>query len=135
MRFMNDYDLEYARQRFTRSTVPNRLALVMVVDNLRDWANSHSDGWAYWPKPVRAANRAIELIESRTSRENDEQEREDISDQELTLAVKPIKAFLTRHGASAEDRERILRAAEADVTIHGAPRSVTNNLAFLGDWG
>lgn len=112
---MNEWDLEYARRRFGRGSTPNRLALVLVVDALRFWADAHSDGWAYWPKPVRSAAKAIELIESRTNRENDEQERIDITDAEMFAAVRPIKAFLTRaprYGAtvSREDRERILRA-------------------------
>lgn len=134
-KFMNDYDLDNARLRFTRSSTPNRLALVMVVDLLREWTNSHSDGWAYWPKPVRAAQRAIELIESRTSRENDEQERVDITDAEMVAAVRPIKSFLTRQGVDKRVQEIILRSVTAPVTPHGAPTAITDNLAFLGDWG
>jgi len=119
---MNDYDLDYARSRFTRATKPNRLALVYVVDNLREWANTVSDGWAYWPKPCRAASAAMALIESTTSAANDEQERHDISDAEMLAAVRPIKALLTRcarepHGlypgrpmVTPEERELILRA-------------------------
>jgi hypothetical protein len=112
MQFMNDYDLDYARARFTRAATPNRLALVMVVDHLREWADNHSDGWAYWPKPCRAADKAMTLINSRTSRENDEQERTDITEAEMLAAVRPIKAFLTKHKELVSDREReiILRA-------------------------
>jgi hypothetical protein len=110
---MNDYDLDYARMRFTRANCPNRLALVMVVDLLREWTNRHSDGWAYWPKPVRAAERAIRLIESTTNAANDEQERHDITDEEMLAAVRPIKAFLTRQKVPAETREIILRAVSS----------------------
>lgn len=112
MRYMNDYDLESARRRFTQSSTPNRLGLVLVVSNLAEWADQNSDGWAYWPKPVRAAARAIEHIDSRTYRENQEQEANDISDAEMVAAVRPIKAFLTRQKVSAEKREVILRGAE-----------------------
>ncbi len=110
MRYMNDYDLQTARQRFTRSTTPNRLALVMVVDNLREWADRNSDGWAYWRKPLQAATKAIALIDSYTNEERREQEREDITDAEMLAAVKPIKSFLTREKANERDRELILRA-------------------------
>lgn len=110
MLYMNDYDLQRARSRFTRATTPNRLALAIVVDNLREWADYHSDGWAYWPKPCRAAKAAMLLIESRTNRENDEQEAHDITDAEMFAAVRPIKAFLTREHVTPDDRERILRA-------------------------
>lgn len=107
MRFMNDYDIEQARRRFTGESMPNRLALALIVDHLRDWADYNSDGWAYWPKPVRAAARAMEHIDSTTFRVT-----EDISDAELRAAVRPIKAFLTRQRVSREEREVILRAAE-----------------------
>jgi hypothetical protein len=112
MRFMNDYDLEYARIRFTRSAKPNRLALVMAVDHLREWADTHSDGWAYWPKPCRAAEQAIRLIESTTSEANDEQERVDITEAQMLAAVRPIKAFLTRQKVTSPWRERILRSTQ-----------------------
>jgi predicted protein tyrosine phosphatase len=114
MTHMNDYDLDYAVQRFTRATKPNRLALALVVRNLAEQTNLVSDGWAYWPKPSRAAQRAMALIESTTSRVNDAQEREDITDAEMHAAVRPIKAFLTRHrdAYTAEQRALILRAVE-----------------------
>jgi hypothetical protein len=107
MRYMNDYDLEQARRRFTGLTMPNRLALVMVVDNLREQTDMVSDGWAYWPKPRRAADKAMALIDSSTF-----SVREDITDAEMRAAVRPIKSFLTRHAHvySAEQREIILRA-------------------------
>lgn len=111
-RYMNTYDIEWARARFTRSNTPNRLALTIVVDRLAEWTNNHSDGWAYWAKPRNAADKAMALIESRTSRENDAQEREDITEEEMLAAIRPIKAFLTRHKAIVSDDERdlILRA-------------------------
>lgn len=122
MRFMSDTDLLLAEHRFITANKPNRLALVLVVDHLRKWADSVSDGWHSWPKPCRAAEQAIRLIESTTSRANDEQERTDITEAEMLAAVKPIKAFLTRmakepHGlhprrpmVTPEEREIILRA-------------------------
>jgi len=117
--FMNDYDLEQARRRFTGETMPNRLALTMVVDHLREWTNDHSDGWGYWSKPMYAAGSAMSLIDSSTFRET-----EDITDEQMRVAVRPIKAFLTRQAkvrdsrtgrpmVTAEDREIILRAVTA----------------------
>lgn len=116
MRFMNDWDLRQARSRFTRSgRVPNRLALVLVVDNLREQTNLVSDGWAYWAPPCRAATRAIELIESTAYPEYERRANEDITEQEMLAAVRPIKSFLTRHSHvySAEQRELILRAVQS----------------------
>lgn len=107
--FMNDYDLEQARRRFTGLTMPNRLALVMVVDNLREWTNDHSDGWGYWSKPMYAAGSAMRLIDSSTFLV-----KEDITEAEMLKAVRPIKAFCTRQinaGIMTTDaREIILRS-------------------------
>ncbi len=115
MRYMNDYDLHMARSRFGQGSTPNRLALVMVVDNLREATDTVSDGWAYWPKPARAADKAMALIESRTYRENVAQEENDITDEEMLAAVRPIKSFLSRNKAvfSEHQREMILRAVTA----------------------
>ena len=104
MNFANEFDLHHARNRFGRGTTPNRLALTMVVDRLREWSDNNSDGWAYWPKPVRAATRAIDIIM--------EHDTADISDADLASTVKPIKAFLTRQKVSEQDRELILRAVQ-----------------------
>lgn len=118
MRYMNDYDIHNAVSRFTRASKPNRLALALVVRNLAEWADQHSDGWHSWPKPARAADKAMALIESRTNAENDEQERVDITDEQLLAAVKPIKAFLSRYQATPEAREIILRATH-DIHLGG----------------
>ena len=84
----------------------------MVVDNLREWADnySRSDGWAYWPGPRRAADKAIDPDRLPTNARERRQERNDITEAEMLAAVRPIKAFLTKHKVSADDRERILRA-------------------------
>lgn len=115
MRYMNDYDIESARRRFGRGETPNRLALVMVIDNLREWTNAHSDGWAYWAKPCNSAAQAIALVESTAYPEYERRQHEDITDAEMLAAVKPIKAFLTRHKhlVTSEAREIILRAVTA----------------------
>jgi hypothetical protein len=98
MLYMNDYDLDIALRRFAQGRTPNRLRLTVVVANLADWANDNSDGWAYWPKPARAAEKAMLLIRSTTNAENQEQESTDATDEEVTAALTPVKAFLTRQG-------------------------------------
>lgn len=112
MLFMNEYDRTGAIHRFTRASKPNRLALALVVDNLATWTDNHSDGWAHWPKPARAAAAAMHHIVSTTHAENERQESEDITEAEMRAAVRPIKAFLTRHRVPADQRELILRAIE-----------------------
>lgn len=119
MRYMNDYDLDYAVARFTRASTPNRLALALTVRELAEQTNQVSDGWAYWPKPGRAADKAMALIESRTSRENDAQEAEDITDAEMQAALRPIKSFLTRHAHVYNPfaRELILRQSQLEMGV------------------
>ena len=96
MRFMNDFDIEMACRRYAHQ--PNRLEVIEAVDALRVWADRNSDGWAYWPKPARAAARAMEAIEGDgTSAAWD---RDDLFPGEVTSALRPIKAFLTRQGTS-----------------------------------
>lgn len=103
MNFMNEYDLGTAIQRFDAAETMNRLHVARTVSRLAMWANRNSDGWAYWPKPVRAAAKAMALIESRTYAENERQEEVDATDAEVTKALAPIKAFLTRQGVAHED--------------------------------
>lgn len=95
---MNEYDIDFATMRFERCDTPNRLKACIVIERLAYWANSNSDGWAYWPKPARAAASLMALIESTTSAADDEQERTDATDAELRKALSPVKSFLTRQG-------------------------------------
>lgn len=99
MRYMNDWDIDQARRRYRGQ--PNRLRVIKTVDNLRRWANANSDGWAYWPKPCRAAARAIELITGDGTYAAFS--RPDATDAEVTAALRPIKAFLTRQGVDHAD--------------------------------
>lgn len=110
MRYMNDYDLDRAVSRFIQASCPNRLALALVVRNLAEWANDHSDGWAYWTEPRKAANEAMSHIESTTNAANRAQEEQDITDEQMMAAAIPIGSFLRRYKASPEAKERILRA-------------------------
>lgn len=97
MSWMNEYDVEDALYRFTRQDTPNLLTAATLLDRLVRWTNSNSDGWAYWPKPSRAAARLQELLQSA-----DRYDPRDVPDAELRKALSPIKAFLTRQGTSLE---------------------------------
>jgi hypothetical protein len=114
MQFMNEYDIDFALRRFlpygdiVGSPTPNRARAAVVVNNLADWANQNSDGWVYWQKPRRAAQRLVAAVASTTNRANEEQERVDLTDAELSAAIRPIKAFLTRQNVPATERDEIL---------------------------
>jgi hypothetical protein len=71
---------------------------VVIIDRLRYWTNRNSDGWAYWPKPVRAAKNLMVLLES-----GDRWDPADVTEAELKKAIVPIKSFLTRHGVAHEE--------------------------------
>ena len=61
------------------------------------WADANSDGWAYWPKPARAARKLQMLLDGKSCCSPD------VSGAELKAALSPVKAFLTRHGVSHEE--------------------------------
>jgi hypothetical protein len=113
MMFMNEMEIEDASQRWGKS---GHYALALAVQNLVnlvEWTNRWSDGWAYWPKPCRAARQLQELIQGYVpegaprckscgaggvsgyhSRGCD---RPDVTIEKVHKALRPIKSFRTRH--------------------------------------
>lgn len=108
MRFMNEYDIETALYRFHGPATPNRAKIAGVIDRLADWTNSHSDGWHSWPKPARAAAKAMALVDPVTGADVEHFTRVDATDAEVRAAITPIKAFLTRQNVPQADRDVIL---------------------------
>lgn len=98
MRFMNEWEVEEAAERYAAHPVLG--PATATLRNLMRWTNRNSDGWPYWAKPTRAAARLMELIErDGTSRYRFDDEREDATVVEYQAALRPIKAFRTRQGA------------------------------------
>jgi hypothetical protein len=98
MRFMNEPDIDDAKQRWSGHPILGPATL--TLDNLASWANENSDGWHCWPKPAQAAAKLMEMIErDGTSHFVLDDERVDVTAEEYRAALKPIKAFRTRHGA------------------------------------
>jgi hypothetical protein len=96
--FMNEYDIEEALRRFDRDDTPNLAHASLSLYRLMRWTNSNSDGWPYWPKPRNAAKRVVEMLETARTQERNGTLR-DANDAELKAALRPVKSFLTRHGA------------------------------------
>lgn len=101
MRFMNQWDIEDARDRYRNHPVLG--PATETLDNLQGWTNRNSDGWAYWPKPVRAAASLFALIEGddHPGGRNEarfDRARTDVTEAAYSRALRPIKAFRTRHG-------------------------------------
>lgn len=99
MRFMNEWDIEDALRRFRPDETPNLATGAEVLAALAGWTNRNSDGWAYWPKPVRAANALIVLLEAQRGKRWGNPV-EDVTAAQLKKALAPIKAFLTRQGVA-----------------------------------
>jgi len=103
MRFMNDYDIQDANARYGTHQILG--PAVRTLNNLVEWTNNNSDGWAYWPKPARAAAKLMELIERDGTNQFRNREREDVTVGEYRKALAPIKAFRTRQGADFQIEE------------------------------
>ena len=103
MYFMNEWEVQDAEERWRHH--PTLGPATMTLSNLMHWTNRNSDGWAYWPKPIRSAARLMSLIEgaNRAYRNG----HEPIATPAMVRqACAPIKAFLTRqnvdHGLIVE---------------------------------
>lgn len=94
MLFMNAYEIEAAYHQFHGDPVLGPATRTLLY--LAAMANRCSDGWAYWPKPCRAAKRLQELIQLAQK-----QVRVDgthgILAEDVRRSYRPIKSFLTRH--------------------------------------
>jgi hypothetical protein len=105
MRFMNEYEIHEAEQRYWAHPVLG--PATRTLSNLAAWSNANSDGWAHWPKPTRAAEKLMALIEGDDHPWGAQgawrdPERSDATGAAYRAALRPIKAFRTRHGASFE---------------------------------
>jgi hypothetical protein len=94
MRFMNDWDIDRAARLYAGHKVLG--PAVRQVAILQEYANANSDGWAYWPKPARAAAKLMELIERDGTNRYYGGPREDATLAELRKALVPVKALRTR---------------------------------------
>lgn len=88
MHFMNSHEVENAAVRYAHHPVLGEAT--RFLRDFMDEVNGCSDGWAYWPKPVRACHQLFTLIES--ARENPNA----VTIAALRKALVPIKAFATR---------------------------------------
>lgn len=99
MMFMNEYEIDDAADRYQGHPVLGPATVTLSA--LRDAADANSDGWAYWPKPARAARKLQELISGPVGSRFDD-ERADATSAQLRAAYAPLKAFRTRSGLSFE---------------------------------
>lgn len=89
MLFMNEWEVADAEDRYRDDPILGPAS--QTLRNLVDWTNRNSDGWCYWPKPVRAAAKLQALLYLG-------QGRGDVTVADYQAALRPVKAFRTRHG-------------------------------------
>lgn len=100
MRFFNEYEVSDAVVLYEDHETLG--PATQTLQNLVDWTNANSDGWPYWSKPARAASQLVELLHG----DGTWSARESIDDRATVDAVRkalrPIRAFRTRHGGTFE---------------------------------
>lgn len=95
--WMNRYEITEALG-LDAEDFPVALKAARILDRLRHWADSNSDGWHSWPKPGKAADRLmVELKAAMESRYRHPYDA-DITEADLRRALTPIKSFLTKQG-------------------------------------
>lgn len=122
MRFMNTYDIDDRARQYANHPVLG--PATRTIASLRDAANANSDGWAYWPKPARAAAKLMGLIEGDGLDPRNvrfDTERADATPDKLKVALRPVKAFRTKSGidfaiydGGAGDAAVLVKAARQD---------------------
>jgi hypothetical protein len=100
MMFLNEHEVQEARRFFDDDDTPNLRAGAEALAALVAWTNSNSDGWPYWSKPSRAAQRLMTTLHDARQPWYRGSEVKDISPAMLAAVLRPIKAFLTREGVS-----------------------------------
>lgn len=121
MLYMNDYDVEMARRTAEREGWTVTLDAIATLKRLVEWADTHSDGWAYWPKPARAANQLMQRIREQENKLYSSREEYDMTYNDRDAALRPIKAFLTRQitagNATESDRLWILEGLRSEDVV------------------
>jgi 23S rRNA A2030 N6-methylase RlmJ len=83
---MDEHDIRAARLRYHKHHILGRAT--EFLEAFMQEVNDHSDGWAYWPAPVKAAKKLMEII----------QDPPYANENTLKKAITPIRSFYTRRG-------------------------------------
>lgn len=125
MSFMNTWEIDEALTRYADHSL--LASATRTLANLRDAADRNSDGWCYWPKPTRAAEKLMNLIQydkqGRPRLRSDGED--DVTEADVRAALRPIKAFRTRSGIDFEILEpgqkperRLRHTIEPNVRVY-----------------
>jgi hypothetical protein len=88
MLYMNTWEIAESKDRHKSHPVLSRAANFLA--RFEEEVNAHSDGWAYWSAPVKAARKLQELVSTRGE--------SPVTEAQLTSAISPIRSFYTRIG-------------------------------------
>jgi hypothetical protein len=107
--WINESEVERAAELYAEHPVLGPATATLAA--LIEWTNANSDGWAYWAKPSKAAEKLQELIGDRRADLADP-DRKDATPERLKAALVPLKAFRTRMGKTPLGRGQLF-------VIHG----------------
>ena len=85
MYFMNTWEIDEKADRYKNHPVLGKAT--RFLQRFRDLVDENSDGWCYWPVPVRAAKRLMEMINTPDT----------ATEAEYKAAMRSIKSFCTKH--------------------------------------
>lgn len=97
--WMNEYEIEDALRLTAYFELPNARRGAEILSKLKDWTNNNSDGWPYWQKPSKAADKLMTALTAAINASR-QQDNMDMTQAELQKALTPIKSFLTRQGVA-----------------------------------
>jgi len=96
--FMNEWEVGNAVRRYSDDPdLPNLGTAVRTLSALMEWTDSHSDGWAHWAPPQRAANGLTKAIYAADTADRTGREVPDMPKADLVRALASVKRFLTKH--------------------------------------
>lgn len=95
--WMNRYEIADA-QSVDAETLPNAARAARILDRLVEWTDQNSDGWPYWSKPSKAADKLMTALKAAMDSRFRHPYDVDITDAVLKGALTPIKSFLTKQG-------------------------------------
>jgi hypothetical protein len=101
----NEHEIKDAAERYALHPVLGPATQTLV--NLVQWTNANSDGWPYWTKPAKAADKLMDLVGGYLDYVSNP-ERPDATMEAYRLALRPLKAFRTRIGKTMQDLFEII---------------------------
>jgi len=103
--WMNEHEIDNAASRYELHPVLGPATCTLV--NLVRWTNANSDGWPYWTKPAKAADKLMQLIGTGIAYQVDP-ERQDATMEAYRAALTPLKSFRTRMGKTMQELFEII---------------------------